>query len=104
MVAAQEFAKERVQAMIYSNPDVIQLLQYTTDAYPTDIEALTEGVAIIKETVDRTKTHADTLALIDTLAARYAAWLLRRDAASASVARRCLPQKSISQLALRTVE
>lgn len=65
MVAAQEFAKERVNAMIVSNPDVIQLLQYTTDAYPTDIEALTEGVAIIKETVDRTKTHADTLALID---------------------------------------
>ena len=65
MVAAQEFVRDRVQAMIVSNPDVIQLLQFTTDAYPTDIEALSEGVAIIKETVDRTKTHADTLALID---------------------------------------
>jgi len=62
---ARAWVQERVTSVIMSSPDAVQLLNFTTDAYPTSIGALSAGIEIIKETVDRAKTHVDTLALID---------------------------------------
>lgn len=62
---AQQWCSQRVQQMLISTPELAKLVTFTSGAYPTTIEALTAGVDIVREIVDRTKTPPETLALID---------------------------------------
>lgn len=62
---AKAWCQQRVTDMLMETPELTRIITFTTGAYPTTIEALTEGITIIKETVDRERTHADMLALID---------------------------------------
>lgn len=63
--SARQWCQERVQSIILTTPELAKILTFTTGAYPTTIEALTAGIDIVKEIVDRGKTPAETLALID---------------------------------------
>jgi hypothetical protein len=63
---AKQWCTERMQSVILSTPELAKILTFTTGAYPTTIEALTSGIDIVKQIVDRDKTPAETLALIDT--------------------------------------
>lgn len=62
---ARNWCAQRVQQMLVSTPELAKLVTFTSGAYPTTIEALTAGVEIVREIVDRDKTPAETLALID---------------------------------------
>jgi hypothetical protein len=62
---ARQWCAQRVQQMLVSTPELAKLVTFTSGAYPTTIEALVSGVDIVKQIVDRTKTPAETLALID---------------------------------------
>ncbi len=62
---ARNWCAQRVQQMLVSTPELAKLVTFTSGAYPTTIEALTAGVDIVREIVDRDKTPAETLALID---------------------------------------
>lgn len=62
---ARNWCAQRVQQMLVSTPELAKLVTFTSGAYPTTIEALTAGVDIVREIVDRSKTPPETLALID---------------------------------------
>lgn len=62
---ARNWCAQRVQQMLISTPELARLVTFTSGAYPTTIEALTAGVDIVREIVDRDKTPQETLALID---------------------------------------
>lgn len=64
--AAKDWCQQRMQAVVMTTPELSRILSFTTGAYPTTIEALTSGIDIVKEIVDRDKTPAETLQLIDT--------------------------------------
>lgn len=63
---AKQWCQERMQAVVMTTPELSRILSFTSGAYPTTIEALTAGIEIVKEIVDRDKTPAETLRLIDT--------------------------------------
>jgi hypothetical protein len=63
--AAKQWCTERMQSVILTTPELAKILTFTTGAYPTTLESLTSGIAIVKEIVDRDKTPAETLALIE---------------------------------------
>jgi hypothetical protein len=63
--AAKQWCTERMQSVILTTPELAKILTFTTGAYPTTLESLTSGITIVKEIVDRGKTPAETLALID---------------------------------------
>lgn len=53
---ARNWCAQRVQQMLVSTPELARLVTFTSGAYPTTIEALTAGVEIVREIVDRDKT------------------------------------------------
>lgn len=63
---ARQWCTERVQTMLVSTPELAKLVTFSSGAYPTTIEALLAGVDIVREIVDRDRTPASTLQLIDT--------------------------------------
>ena len=62
---AKEWCQQRVQQLVMGTPELARLITFTSGAYPTTLEALTQGVQIIKDSVDRERTDAVVLELID---------------------------------------
>lgn len=62
---AQQWCQQRLQDIIVEQPELARTLSFSTGAYPTTVKALSAGVSIVKEIVDRERTAPETLALID---------------------------------------
>jgi hypothetical protein len=62
---ARNWCAQRVQLMLVSSPELAKLVTFSSGAYPTTIEALSAGVELVREIVDRVKTPPETLSLID---------------------------------------
>lgn len=62
---AKGWCANRIQQMLMTTPELGKLIAFQSGAYPTTVEALTAGIDIVREIVDRTKTPPETLALID---------------------------------------
>ncbi len=62
---AKQWCANRVQTMLVTTPELAKMVTFTSGAYPTTVDALLEGVSIVREIVDRTKTPPETIALID---------------------------------------
>lgn len=62
---AKAWCAQRVQQMLLSTPDMMRLVTFSTGSYPTTLAALERGIALVKRIVDRERTPAQTLDLID---------------------------------------
>ena len=62
---ARQWCAQRVQLLLISTPELAKLVTFSSGAYPTTIEALSAGVGLVREIVDRVKTPPETLGLID---------------------------------------
>jgi hypothetical protein len=62
---AMQYVTGKWTAWIKDNPDAAAILMFQATEYPTDIDSLLLGIDCIKAVVCRTKTNAETLALID---------------------------------------
>lgn len=62
---AKAWCAQRVQQMLLSTPDMMRLVTFSTGSYPTTLAALERGIALVKRIVDRDRTPAQTLDLID---------------------------------------
>lgn len=62
---AQQWCANRIQQIMLTTPELGKLVAFSTGAFPRTIEALTAGIEIVREIVDRVKTPAESLAMID---------------------------------------
>lgn len=62
---AQQWCANRIQQIMLTTPELGRLVAFSTGAFPRTIEALTAGIEIVREIVDRVKTPAESLAMID---------------------------------------